>query len=162
GGRFQQGGRFQNARGFQGGRGGKTGQIVAGRLAVSEGLARSALARSRGGTLPLRETAMLVAMINPPELIDEHFEEFAEMDLPHPELRRLHGAVLDALADGVEHARKPLIDALSRDGLEEAWLRAVALVRKARMWPALEDAAIEDVREAFSQAAALQTRAREL
>src|SRR5690606_33990356 len=79
-----------------------------------------------------------------------------------PELRKLHGAVLDALAHGVEHARKPLIDALSQDGLEEAWLRAVALVRKARMWPALEDAAIEDVREAFSQAAALQTRAREL
>ncbi|TWH27105.1 MULTISPECIES: DNA primase [unclassified Aminobacter] len=154
--------RFGGERGFGGGRGGKQGQIAAGRIAVSESLARSALVRASGGTLPLRETAMIVSMINHPELIDEHFEEFADMDLPHPELRKLHSAVLDALANGVDHERKALIAALAAAGHEASWERAVALVRKARIWPALEDAAIEDAREAFSQAAALQTKAREL
>ena len=34
----------------------------------------------------------------------------------------------------------------------ERWERAVALIRKARLWPVLEDAAIDDAREAFAQA----------
>jgi DNA primase len=41
-------------------------------------------------------------------------------------------------------------------GLGEAWERAVALVRRTRLWPALEDAALDDAREAFTQALHLQ------
>ena len=47
-------------------------------------------------------------------------------------------------------------------GLDAIWERAVSLVRKARQWPALEDAALDDVREAFGQTAALYARAMEL
>ena len=154
-------GRYGQQNGGYGSGRGRPGQ-AAGRFAVTESLSRSNMVRSGGGTLPLRETAMLVAMINHPMLLDEHFEAFEHMDLPHPELKRLHGAILDAIAHDVAHERTALIAAIVGAGLEPAWERAVALVRKARQWPALEDAHPEDVREAFGQAAALYSRAREL
>ncbi|MEO3385236.1 DNA primase [Mesorhizobium sp. CAU 1741] len=154
-------GRFGgNERGGYGGRG--KGGPAGGRFAVSESLARSAMVRTTGGLLPLRETAMLVAMVNHPPLLEEYFEAFEHMNLPHPELKRLHGAVLDAMAHGVAHERTAMIEAIAGAGFADHWERAVALVRKARMWPALEDAALDDVREAFGQAAALYSRAREL
>jgi DNA primase len=152
-------GRFGNQD--RGGGRGRPGQ-AAGRLAVSDSLSRSAMVRSGGGLLPLRETAMLVAMVNHPPLLDEYFDAFEHMNLPHPELKRMHGALLDALAHGVAHDRVALIGALTAAGLEASWQRAIALVRKARQWPALEDAALDDVREAFGQTAALYSRAREL
>lgn len=129
---------------------------------MTESLARSNMVRSGGGTLPLRETAMLVAMINHPMLLDEHFDAFEHMDPPHPELKRLHGALLDAIAHGVAHERGALVAAIVNAGLDPAWERAVALVRKARLWPAMADAHPEDAREAFGQAAALYSRSREL
>src|SRR5690606_2521687 len=140
------------------GRAGQAGR----RRAVSESGARSARVRSGGGLLPLRETTMLVAMVNHPTLVDDYFDAFEHMNLPHPDLKRMHSALLDAIAHGVAHERDALIGALAAAGLQASWERAVALVRKARQWPALEDAALEDVREAFGQAAALYSRAREL
>jgi len=37
-------------------------------------------------------------------------------------------------------------------GQRDGWERAVSLIRKARIWPVLEDAAVDDAREAFAQA----------
>ena len=148
------------------GRGGGRGiggrRQAAGRLAVTESLARSALVRSGGGPLPLRETAMLVAMVNHPALLDDYFEAFEAMNPAHPELKRLHGALLDAMAHGTAHERPALVEALGARGLGAVWERAVHHCRGLGMWPALEQAAPEDAREAFSQAAALHARASEL
>lgn len=143
-------------------RGGARPGQAAGRFAVTESLARSALVKSSGGPLPMRETAMLVAMVNHPFLLDENFDAFEHMDLTHPELKRLHSILLDALAHGAAHERRPLVEAISQAGLEQSWERAVALVRKMGLWSTQEDAALSDVRQAFSQALALQNKAREL
>src|SRR5690606_26448357 len=105
---------------------------------------------------------MLVAMVNHPTLLDDYFDAFEHMNLPHPDLRRLHAALLDALAHGAAHERSTLVGALEQAGLSGTWESAVALVRRARLWPALEDAALDDVREAFGQLAALHSRTREL
>jgi DNA primase len=80
------------------------------------------------------------------------------LDLDHAELRRLHTALIDAIAHGA-HDRVSVMEALAAAGLAPVWERAVDLVRKARQWPALEDAAIEDAREAFMQALHLQVSA---
>ena len=48
--------------------------IAAGRLAVSESLARSALVRSSGGVMPLRETALVMTLLNHPMPLDEYFD----------------------------------------------------------------------------------------
>ena len=54
------------------------------------------------GTMPMRETVIMVALINHPLLIDEHFEAIERLDLKHPDLRRLHAGLLDAIADNAE------------------------------------------------------------
>ena len=148
------------------GRGGGRGiggrRQAAGRLAVTESLARSALVRSGGGPLPLRETAMLVAMVNHPALLDDYFEAFEEMNPAHPDLKRLHGALLDAVAHGIAHERDALVEALAARSQGEVWERAMRHCRGLGLWPVLGEAADEDAREAFSQTVALHARASEL
>ncbi|WP_163267908.1 DNA primase [Chelativorans alearense] len=125
---------------------------AAGRLAVSESLARSGLVRSAGGHMPLREAAIMVALINHPALIDEHFDAVEMMALASAELVRLRSALLDALAHGVAHEREALREALNAAGAGGALEQAEMLVRRANQWPALPEAALEDAREAFLQA----------
>lgn len=154
-----QGGR---ASGRTTGRGTGRGRQAAGRLAVTDSLARSAILTRGGGPLPLREAAMLVAMINHPVLLDEYFEAFETMNPTHVDTRRLHGALLDAIAHGIAHERPAIIEALGLRDVQEIWERAVSQCRGLGLWPALEQAAIEDAREAFAQVAALHARTSEL
>jgi len=140
----------QVREGRPGGRPG--GPLAAGRLAVSESLARSALVRSAVRAMPLREAALVVLLVNHPHLAEENFDAVERLDLSHPDLRRLQSAVIDAFAHGKAVERDGLVAALTERGLSEPWQRAVGLVRKARLWPALEDAAFDDARDAFLQA----------
>ncbi|MCT7374900.1 DNA primase [Chelativorans salis] len=137
-------------RGFGGKQQGRPG-AAAGRLAVSESLARSGLVRSAGGHMSLREAAIMVALVNHPALIDEHFDAVEMMALASAELVRLRSALLDALAHGVAHEREALREALDAAGAGGALEQAEMLVRRANQWPALPDAALEDAREAFLQ-----------
>ena len=113
-----------------------------------------------GGVMPLRETAIVVALVNHPELIDENFEHAELLELSHPDLRHLHVALIDAMAHGAANDRDAVIATIERAGHLERWERAVALIRKARLWPVLEDAALDDAREAFAQALHLHRSAR--
>ena len=101
--------------------------------------------------MPLREAAIVVALINHPVLIDENFEQVELLGLSHPDLKELLGAAIDAMAHGVASEGVSLLSAVVA-GHAERWERATSLVRKARIWTVLEGAAIEDVREAFAQA----------
>lgn len=125
---------------------------AAGRLAVSESLTRSAMVKRAGGILPLRETAIVVALVNHPRLIDENFEHAEFLELSHPDLRALHGALLDAMAHDAANDRGEVLAAIERAGLTDRWERAVSLIRKTRLWPVLDDAALDDARDAFTQA----------
>ena len=124
----------------------------ASRFAVSESLARSAMVKRAGGVMPLREAAIIVALVNHPQLIDESFEHIEFLELSHPELRRLHAILLDALAHDAANEREEVVARINECGQADAWERAVSLIRKARLWPVLEDAAVDDAREAFAQA----------
>ncbi|PRD45237.1 DNA primase [Phyllobacterium phragmitis] len=155
---YGQGGYGQGAYG-QRGRG-----AASGRLAVSESLARSSLVKSASSTStpPLRETAILLILLNHPRLIEEDFEAMAALDLEHPQLRRMHLAMLDAMAaahlqDGVE-----MRQALRAAGHGEMIETLEGIVRRARVWTATERAAEEDAREALRQAVHLHQRARTL
>ena len=132
--------------------GGKGGAVAAGRIAVSDSLARSALVRQSGGIMPLREAVLVVTLVNHPRLLDDDFDAAERLDLTHPELRQLHAAVVDVFAHDHVAGRAGLLAALEAQGLGELWERAVLLVRRARQWPALENAAFEDARDAFLQA----------
>ncbi|GAA2877102.1 DNA primase [Aminobacter niigataensis] len=151
------------------GKGGERGQwnkggagAAAGRFAVSESLARSAMVKRAGGIMPLREAALVVALVNHPALIDENFDHVEKLDLSHGELRQLHTVLIDAMAHGEANTREAVVAAIERASCAEMWERAVALARRTRQWTALEDAAIEDARDAFAQALHLHRSARTL
>ncbi|QPC88360.1 DNA primase [Mesorhizobium sp. NBSH29] len=157
----QRNGQWNNKAPAAGGQFAKPGS-AGGRIAVSESLARSALVKKASGVLPLRETVMLVALVNHPRLVEEHFDAVECLDLVHPDLRQLLSALIDVIAHDHAHDRAAAIQAFEAAGLIEAWERAVLLVRRGRMWPALEDAALDDAREAFAQSLHLHRSARTL
>lgn len=157
----KQGGGGGNGKRFGEQRGGGRTGVAAGRLAVSESLARSAMVKRASGTMPLREAAIMVTLVNHPMLVDEHFEHVERLDLADPDLRLLHSGLIDAVAHDAEE-RSAVVAHIELAGLGEIWQRATALVRKARIWPALEDAAITDARDAFAQALHLHRSARTL
>lgn len=163
--RGRQQGQGERGKGFgkNGGQWGKGGAgVQAGRLTMSESLQRSAMVKRAGGILPLRETCLVVALANHPMLIDENFDHVERLDLSNADLRQLHTVLIDAMAHHEANNRDEVVGAIGRAGCAEIWDRAVALVRKARQWTALEDAAIEDARDAFAQALHLHRSARTL
>lgn len=132
------------------------------RLAVSETLARSSLVRSSGGTMPLREAALIVAMVNHPPLIEEDFETFEGLEFTNTGARQLQRSILDALAHDPLARQRDFKARFDDDGVSAYWDEAVGLVRRARLWQALEDAALEDAREGFLQTVRLHRSARSL
>ena len=133
-----------------------------GRTAITESLGRSALVKRGSEGMSVREATIIVALVNHPALIDENFAHIEFLDLANTDLMRLHAAILDAMAHDMADDRHAVIATIERAGWGEIWERAVGLIRRARQWPALETAALEDARDAFSQALHLQRSARTL
>ncbi|UVK46869.1 DNA primase [Mesorhizobium sp. AR07] len=142
--------------------GGQFAKPGGGRIAITESLGQSALVKRGGEMMSMREATIIVALVNHPALIDENFAHIEFLDLANSDLRRLHGAILDAMAHDMANDRQAVISTIERAGCAEIWERAVGLIRRMRHWPALETAALEDARDAFSQALHLQRSARTL
>jgi len=80
--------------------------------AVSDRLARSRLVSARtGGELPLREAALISAVICHPDLINEAFDDFVAMEFEHAGLEAMRGAVLEAHAASGARTREDLLAA---------------------------------------------------
>ncbi|WP_274628097.1 DNA primase [Arvimicrobium flavum] len=129
---------------------------------ITESLGRSALLKRSGDVMPLREATLVVAIVNHPALVEEYFEHVEFLDLTNAELRRLHAVLLDTLAHDVNADRDAVIHGIAEAGITEIWERAVELVKRARQWPALAEAAAEDARDAFAQALHLHVSTRTL
>lgn len=142
-----------------GGKGARPG-AAEGRMAVSESLTRSAMVK--GGAMPVREAVIVAALFSHPALIDEHYDDIEMLDLSHAGLRQLHAVLLDALAHGMAGDRDGLLRAVQAAGAEETWEQARAVVQRVRGWPALEEAALDDARDAFAQALHLHRSQRNL
>ena len=152
-------GNNQNGFGQQNSYGQRGRGAANGRLAVSDSLARSVLVKTTSAAPPLRETAILMTLFNHPRLIEEDFETVVRLEFSHPDLKRFHTAMLNAMAEhhvanGTE-MRKAMIDT-NHGALIEA---LEALTRRARMWTATAEAAEEDALEALKQAIHLHQRA---
>ncbi len=135
---------------------------AAGRFAVSDSLARSAMLKNAGEAMSLREAALVVAIINHPAILDVHFEDCERLELEHAELRKLLTASFDALAHGEAQDGETMRAAIGRSGLAQVFDRAEMLVKGARLWPALQAAALEDALAGFRQALHLHRNARGL
>ncbi|MGB8816308.1 MAG: DNA primase [Rhizobiaceae bacterium] len=133
-----------------------------GRLAVSDSLARSALVRGIKAQPSLREAAILLTCVYHPTLVEEEFAGFESLSLANAELKALHAAILDAHADQREPTRSHIAAKLADAGHETILDTVDQMIRRARLWVATEEAAIDDAREAFRQALHLHHLSRTL
>jgi DNA primase len=133
-----------------------------GRMAVSDSLARSALVRGITAQPSLREASILMAVINHPSLAEEQFAAFSGLDLLNPDLRVLHNAVLDCLADQETPNRAAILARLQAKDQANILEAVEAMVRRARLWVSTDEAAIDDARQAFLQALDLHHLSRTL
>ena len=129
---------------------------------IASQVRRSAMVKRGGEMMSVREATIIVALVNHPALIDENFAHVEFLDLANSDLQRLHAAILDAMAHDMANDRGAVVSTIERAGCAEIWARAVALIQRARQWPALETAALDDARDAFNQALHLQRSARTL
>lgn len=161
GGRAGQGGRL--AGGGQRGGGRFERQAPGpGRFTASERLARSPLVSGIASLPPLRESVLALSVVNHPALIVDEFDDIAAIDFENPGLRRMWTALLGASPDGRTLERETVLAHLKAAGLDGLVQAIDRQVRNARIWTALPEAAIEDVRQAFHQALSLMKRTRDL
>jgi DNA primase len=133
-----------------------------GRIAVSDTLARSALVRGPQAGIALREAAILMMAVNHPALIEEDFAGFADIELPNAELQGLHSAILSVLAGADLSEGGGLGKLLTGSGQGGTLEMLAQLVARSKLWVAMPDAAVEDVREAWRQALHLHHLTRNL
>lgn len=127
-------------------------------LRASESLARSPLFSGAASVSP-REALILMALVSHPELLAEHAEMLAGLDLAHAESRRVRQALVDldaARADGSELQAR---EALDQAGLTQDLARLELAVRFGDRWCLDCGADPLDVKESVRQAITLHRRA---
>lgn len=125
------------------GRAATAATAAAWRGALSPRLSTSPIVRGSRSALPAREALILLTVLNHPWLLDQHAEEFAELDLAHPDANRLRQAILDAAAHReIEGDFKTMI---AERELGPVVARIEATLTHLADWPARQGAAAEDV-----------------
>ena len=134
------------------------------RFAVSESLANSSLVKSGIAAPPLRETALLVTVLNHPAIGVSHFEQFAGLEIEHVLLKKIHGALLNIFAQAGEDGEQPTFDRVQKDIIAQGFGAEMKLletqVRNNRIWQVMVEAAFEDALDGWLQALTLHERAR--
>jgi DNA primase len=130
---------------------------------ISDRLARTGLVAGYSGMPSLRECALVMTIVNHPALFFEDFEALHQIEFESRDMRQFWQAMMGvAAASGPDLTREELLTALETQGFDTLLASLDKQIRFARLWTATEHAAIEDAREGYQQALALQTRARAL
>jgi DNA primase len=130
---------------------------------ISDRLARTGLVAGYSGMPSLRECALVMTIVNHPALFFEDFEALHQIEFESRDMRQFWQAMMGvAAASGPDLTREELLTALETQGFDALLASLDKQIRFARLWTATEHAAIEDAREGYQQALALQTRARAL
>ena len=156
---------FGNSRNGQTGNRGR-GDGSQKRLAVSDSLMNSALVKKRTNLPPLRETTLVIGVLNHPAIGIQHFDEFSALKIDHPSLLQLHRALLNVFAASGEAGEQPSPEAVRKSieeqGLGEQLSALDAQIRYNRIWQAMSEAAMEDARDGWLQAYSLHMRSHAL
>jgi DNA primase len=130
---------------------------------ASDRLTKSALVSGYRALPSLRESVLALTVVNHPALFFEEYDELTHIEFDNRDMQRFWQAVMSvAGASGAGLTREELVTALEVQGFETLLANLDKQIRFARLWTATESAAIEDAREGFRQALALNTRARAL
>jgi len=155
--------RYGRGGGHSDGRGsGRFQRLPGGRApALQASQALRASVRFPAGRMHPREAALVVALLNHPQLIDRHAEDFAHLELTSPDLDALRCAALNAAGHGEAASAEELSGALARAGLSGQLARAQAALPPG-VWWALLSADDVDAETGFRHTVALHRKAHAL
>jgi DNA primase len=125
-------------------------------------LGQSRLIRGYKSAMPPREALILLAVIEHPWLLETHLEEFAELELVHPDADRLRRGVLEVASGEVAIEPGKLQRDLVEKGLESLVARVRAAITHSSDWPARAGAGEADVSAWWAHIVTLHRKARTL
>ncbi|MBB3979065.1 DNA primase [Rhizobium azooxidifex] len=130
---------------------------------ISDRLARSTLVRGAQELPALRESVLVLTIVNQPQLLFEEYDEVSAIEFDNRDLQRFWSAVLGIAAGmGDRLSRERLVEELEASGFEPMLKALDQQIRNSRLWTATEAAAPSDAREGYLQAMALHKRTRAL
>jgi DNA primase len=136
------------------------------RFAVSDSLMNSPLVKTGPAAPSLRECVLLGTVLNHPAIGLAHFDQFAALDIEHPDLKRVHRALLNVFAEAGEEDRQPSLEDVKNSVEQQGFGGEMALlssqISNNRIWQCKPDAAFEDALEGWCQTLSLHERNRGL
>lgn len=155
-----------NVRSFRdGGRGGWQRGRTSAREPLpppSARLSGSPIVRGHRSALPPREALILMAVVNHPWLLEQHAEQFAELEFLNPEADQLRRAILEATVEAGASEAEALRAAAAARGLAGVLARVEAAITHASDWPARSGASPEDVGPWWAHVVTLHRKQRTL
>jgi DNA primase len=128
-------------------------------------LSSSPIVRGHFSSVPAREALILVTVVNHPWLLEDHAEEFAELELLNRDADQLRRAILEA---GIEQhaeekaASERLRTALTARGLGPLLARVEAAITHRSDWPVEAGVAAADVIQWWTHVVTLHRKKRTL
>ena len=134
------------------------------RVVVSDTLRNSRLLKpGRGGSdVTAREAAILVALVNHPELVESRMEALAALDLPSPAARGLMTVLLDVVAHEHDIVGGELANRLGARGFGESIEKMRVLLKGQGIWQIGTEVAPQDAETGLRHALALQYKSVQL
>ncbi|SDB39101.1 DNA primase [Bauldia litoralis] len=130
-------------------------------IPVSDRLRRTGIL-SRQGTPPLREAVLVMTMLDHPALIVRHLDEFAHVEIGHPDLAGLQAALLEIVATDHDVEAAALRERLAQSRFSALVTRLDAQISACGLWLATTAASDEDAEKGWHQALTLHRRQRTL
>jgi DNA primase len=161
---FERGRNFQQGGRRGGGRADWRGSQRQARdpFALSARLGQSPLVRGFRSAISPREALILLAVIEHPWLLEAHTEEFAEIELIHPDADLLRRAILEAASGEAVLDPRKLQESLSQRGFDPLISRVRAAITHTSDWPARPGAGETDVAQWWAHIVTLHRKARTL
>ena len=125
-------------------------------------IGQSSLVRGHRSSLPPREALILLAVIEHPWLLESHLEEFAEIELIHPDSDQLRRAVLETASGETAIDSETLKRNLSARGADPLIMRVRGAITHTSDWPARAGAGEADVSQWWTHIVTLHRKTRTL
>jgi DNA primase len=134
------------------------------RVVVSDTLRNSPLLKPgrSASDATAREAAILVGLVNHPELVESRMEALAALDLPSPAARGLMTALLDAVAHDHDISASDLLNGLGARGFGETIEKMRVLLKGQGIWQIGAEVASQDAETGLKHALALHYKSVQL
>lgn len=135
------------------------------RIAMTNSLTKSRLTKSgssESGDIPVREAALMSAVICHPDLLSEAFDTFFGLEFENKSIAALSAAIIEAHGETSARTREDLIAHKAMMPHAQTIEQVDKAVSRSRLWVFTQEAAFDDALSAFNQALQLYQRAKGL